>query len=46
MNVKTNRKKSSGPDPIAIGFTEGPVNCKLQSMGKGSYVQEAPKQKK
>lgn len=40
MNVKTNRKKTSGTE-----FTEGPVTCKLQFMGKGSYVPEAIKQK-
>jgi hypothetical protein len=40
MNVKTNRKKTSGTE-----FSEGPANCKLQFMGKGCYVQKAPKQK-
>jgi hypothetical protein len=40
MNVKTNRKRTSGPE-----FTKGPVNYKLQFMGKGSYVPEAIKQK-
>jgi hypothetical protein len=40
MKETTSRKKSAGTE-----FTEGPVTCKLQFMGKGSYVPEAIKQK-